>query len=58
VSDRRATYMVLDLARWTVMARYVDYDASVLFVATREAGLSPRRGFATSANKLRSLVEI
>lgn len=49
--------MMLDLVRRTVTLRYVEYDASVPF-ATREAGLAPRLGFATLANKLRSLTEI
>jgi len=57
-SDRRATYMVLDLARRTVTLRYVEYDASVPFVAAREAGLRPRPGFAALDDRLRSLVEI
>ena len=57
-SDRRATYLMLDLARRTVTLRSVEYDASVPFVATREAGLAPRLGFAALANKLRCLTEI
>jgi predicted phosphodiesterase len=56
--DRRATYMVLDLATRTVTLRHVEYDASVPFIATREAGLAPRPGLATLASKLRSLVDI
>jgi len=55
--DRRANYMVLDLARRTVTLRYVEYDASVAFLATRGAGLAPRLRFATLANKIRSPVE-
>lgn len=58
VSDRRATYMVLDLEQRRVTPRSVDYDAFVPLLSTREAGLSPRPGFATLADKLRSLVEI
>jgi len=56
--DRRASYMVLDLEARTVALRHVEYDASVPFVATREAGLAPPPGVATLANKLRSLVDI
>ena len=43
--DRRASYMILDLARRTVTLRRVEYDASVPLLATREAGLAPRLGF-------------
>lgn len=56
--DRRASYMVLDLARPNVALRHVDYDVSVPFIATREAGLAPRPGLATLTNKLRHLLEI
>ncbi len=56
--DRRASYMVLDLAQKSVMLRRVDYDASLPFIATREAGLAPRFGFATLKNGLRHLLEI
>jgi predicted phosphodiesterase len=44
-ADRRATYMILDLARRTVTVRRVAYDASVPFAATRRAGLAPRAWF-------------
>jgi predicted phosphodiesterase len=40
-SDRRASYMVLDLAQRTVRVHRVDYDASVPLAATRKAGLAP-----------------
>jgi len=56
--DRRATYMVLDLARAAVTLRYVDYDASVPFIATREAGLAPRLGLAGLSHKLRKLLAV
>jgi predicted phosphodiesterase len=56
--DRRASYMVLDLAAKSVTRRSVDYDASLPFIATREAGLAPRLGLATLTNKLRHLFEI
>ncbi len=54
--DRRASYMILDLARRTVTLRRVEYDAAVALIATREAGPAPRLGFAALSNKLRSLV--
>jgi predicted phosphodiesterase len=54
--DRRASSIVLDLATHSLSLRYVDYDASVPFIATREAGLAPHLGFATLAHKLRNLV--
>lgn len=44
-ADRRASYMMLDLAGRTVSVRYVTYDASVPFAATRKAGLAPRLWF-------------
>lgn len=61
--DRRASYMVLDLAANGVAHRHVDYDASLPFIATREAGLAPRLGetrfgLATVTDKLRRLFEI
>lgn len=56
--DRRATYMVLDLARQTVMHRHVDYDTALPFIATREAGLAPGLTLATLTNKLRRLLEL
>jgi predicted phosphodiesterase len=56
--DRRASYMVLDLEARTVALRRVEYDASVPFIAAREAELAPRLGLARLASKLRSLIEI
>jgi predicted phosphodiesterase len=61
--DRRASYMVLDLTTKRVLHRHVDYDASLPFIATREAGLAPRLGlasfgFATLTHKLRRLREV
>jgi predicted phosphodiesterase len=44
-ADRRATYMLLDLAQRTLAVRRVDYDAKIPFVAADEAGLAPRAGF-------------
>jgi predicted phosphodiesterase len=44
-SDRRATYILLDLVQRTVTVRRVDYDASLTFAATRRAGLAPRSWF-------------
>ena len=43
--DRRASYMVVDLAQQTIGLHRVDYDASVPFSATREAGLAPAFSF-------------
>jgi predicted phosphodiesterase len=56
--DRRATYMMLDLVERTATLRYVEYDASVSFIATRAAGLAPRFGLAGLKRKVRSLIEI
>lgn len=56
--DRRASYMVLDLTQQSAMHRHVRYDASLPFMATREAGLAPRLGLATLTDKLRDLLEI
>ena len=56
--DRRASYMVLDLARQSVLHRHVEYDASLPFIATREAGLAPRLSLATLKNRLRHFLEI
>jgi predicted phosphodiesterase len=42
VADRRATYLVLDVARQVVTAHRVKYDFSVPVAKTREAGLLPR----------------
>lgn len=47
-ADRRASYMVLDLARRTVTVRRVAYDTSVSAAKTRSAGLAPRAGFIPS----------
>jgi predicted phosphodiesterase len=44
-ADRRASYMILDLARRIVSVHRVAYDASVAFAATRKAGLAPRALF-------------
>jgi predicted phosphodiesterase len=44
-TDRRTTYMILDLARRTVAVYRVAYDASVPLAATRKAGLAPRLWF-------------
>lgn len=44
-TDRRATYMMLDLARRTLTIHRVAYDESVPFAATRKAGLAPRLWF-------------
>lgn len=54
VTDRRASYMILDLARRTVTIRYLDYDAAATLAATHKAGLAPRFGFATLSSKWRS----
>jgi predicted phosphodiesterase len=52
--DRRASYMVLDLARRTVHLHRVDYDASVPLAATRAAGLAPAFPFVPAS--LRGLI--
>jgi predicted phosphodiesterase len=44
-ADRRASYMVLDLARRIVTVRRVAYDAFTPFAATRKAGLAPPLSF-------------
>ncbi len=44
-ADRRASYMVLDLARRTLAVRRVRYDASLPLAKTRRAGLAPRSLF-------------
>jgi len=44
-ADRRARYMVLDLARATVTLHAVAYDAAVPFAKTRAAGIGPRLSF-------------
>jgi predicted phosphodiesterase len=43
--DRRASYLVLDLARRTVSVHRVGYDLSVPRAATRKAGLAPALSF-------------
>jgi predicted phosphodiesterase len=43
--DRRASYMVVDLAQRTVSLHRVEYDAAVPLAATREAGLAPALSF-------------
>jgi predicted phosphodiesterase len=43
--DRRASYMVLDLAQRTVNLHRVAYDTGVPLAATREAGLAPAFAF-------------
>jgi predicted phosphodiesterase len=50
--DRRASYMMLDMARRMVTLRLVEYDAAVPFVATRAARLAP-----TLSERLRSFVD-
>ncbi len=45
VTDRRASYMIVDLARRIVTVRRVAYDAAVPLAATRKAGLAPRLSF-------------
>jgi predicted phosphodiesterase len=44
-ADPRATYMLLDLAQRTLTVHRVDYDATIPFVATDEAGLAPGAAF-------------
>jgi diadenosine tetraphosphatase ApaH/serine/threonine PP2A family protein phosphatase len=44
-SDRRASYMIVDLATRRLTLHRVDYDASAAFAATRKAGLAPRLAF-------------
>jgi diadenosine tetraphosphatase ApaH/serine/threonine PP2A family protein phosphatase len=44
-SDKRASYMVLDLAQRTVSVRRVDYDFAATMAKTRRAGLLPRFWF-------------
>jgi predicted phosphodiesterase len=43
--DRRASYMVVDLAQRTVSLHRVNYDASAPLAATRKAGLAPAFAF-------------
>jgi predicted phosphodiesterase len=47
-SDRRASYMVLDLARRTVSVRRVEYNFSAAMAKSRRAGLLPRFWFLPS----------
>ena len=53
-AERRATYMILDLARRTVTTRYVDYQASAEFIATHRPGLASRFGLAGLASRWRA----
>jgi predicted phosphodiesterase len=43
--DRRASYIVVDLARRTVSVHRVGYDLSAALAATRKAGLAPALSF-------------
>jgi predicted phosphodiesterase len=43
--DKRASYMVLDLAQRTVTVHRVTYDAAAAWAATRRAGLAPTIAF-------------
>lgn len=45
-SDRRASYMILDLAHGTLELHRVSYDISVPFAATRQEGLVPAFAFS------------
>jgi predicted phosphodiesterase len=51
-TERRATYMILDLERRTVTTRYVDYQASADFVASHKPGLTLRSGLTGLAGRL------
>jgi len=55
--DRRASYMVLDLARRILTLRHVEYEAGIPFIAAREANLAPRFG-ASLKQKLRSIIKV
>jgi predicted phosphodiesterase len=44
-ADRRASYMVVDLARRVITIRRVAYDVFAPFAATRRAGLAPPLSF-------------
>ena len=44
-ADRRASYMLLDLAQRTLSVQRVDYDVGVPLAATRKAGIAPRGRF-------------
>jgi predicted phosphodiesterase len=52
--DRRATYMLLDLAKRTATIRYVEYDASSTTAAGHKPGRAPRFGLAALSRKLHS----
>jgi hypothetical protein len=52
-AERRATYMILDLERRSVTTRYVDYQASVEFIATHRPRLASRIGLAGLASRWR-----
>lgn len=43
--DKRASYMILDLAQRTVTVHRVTYDAAAAWAATRQAGLAPTLAF-------------
>lgn len=47
--DRRASYMVVDLAQRTLNLHRVGYDESAPLAATRKAGLRPAHAFASAA---------
>ncbi len=48
-AERRATYLVLDIARQVVTVQRAEYDAAVPFAKTRRAGLLPRSSFVPGA---------
>lgn len=48
-ADRRASYMVVDLAGRVVTVHRVAYDAAATLRATRQAGLAPRLSFCAGA---------
>ncbi|MGD0147299.1 MAG: metallophosphoesterase family protein [Xanthobacteraceae bacterium] len=50
-TERRATYMILDLERRTVTTRWVDYQASAEFIATHKDGAAARFGMAGLASR-------
>jgi predicted phosphodiesterase len=52
-AERRATYMILDLARRTVTTHYVDYQASADFAAAHKPSLASRFRLANLAGKWR-----
>jgi predicted phosphodiesterase len=56
-AERRATFMVLDMARYTIAVRRVDYDAEAAFAKARRAGLLPSSvtGFGPIDTILRGL---